>query len=341
MTQQIDKIREDIQNKEAEFLHQKAEYSKLCSKRELLTDQLKSLEKSIEEQSDVNKQYEKEINKLNEIIKEAEQERNRQEKELEVVVNDRDILGSQLIKRNNELASLYERIKSQQSLISKGAVQYQQRINDIAALKEKIIQVNQEYKRLEERLQDYDEKENEVHSLRRQFLQEQSRVKALEEELQTPMNVHRWRRIQGSDPNSYDMIMKIQKLQKQLIAKTEEVMEKDLLIQEKEKLYAELKSILTRQPGPEVVEQYNAYQQTLKEKTKKYEEMVKELEVYMIKARDLEFENKKYQDEFFSLKREYFQKKEKEKRQYKAYIDSLNTDIDPYMDQHIDDPSQV
>ena len=46
------------------------------------------------------------------------------------------------------------------------------------------------------------------------------------------------------------------------------VVEKELLIQEKEKLYMELKEILKRQPGPEVAEQLQMYQQTLKEKTK-------------------------------------------------------------------------
>ena len=34
----------------------------------------------------------------------------------------------------------------------------------------------------------------------------------------------------------------------------------DLLIQEKEKLYVELKNILARQPGPEVAEQLSLYQ---------------------------------------------------------------------------------
>ena len=75
-------------------------------------------------------------------------------------------------------------------------------------------------------------------------------------------------RHQGSDPSTYEMIQKIQTLQKRLISKTEEVVEKELLIQEKEKLYVELKHILARQPGPEVAEQLQIYQQTLKEKTK-------------------------------------------------------------------------
>jgi hypothetical protein len=74
--------------------------------------------------------------------------------------------------------------------------------------------------------------------------------------------------LQGSDPSQYEMIQKMQMLQKRLIAKTEEVVEKELMIQEKEKLYIELKHILARQPGPEVAEQLQIYQATLKEKTK-------------------------------------------------------------------------
>jgi hypothetical protein len=45
------------------------------------------------------------------------------------------------------------------------------------------------------------------------------------------MNVHRWRRLEGSDPATYEMVQKIQTLQRRLIAKTEEVVERDLQLQ--------------------------------------------------------------------------------------------------------------
>lgn len=78
----------------------------------------------------------------------------------------------------------------------------------------------------------------------------------------------------------FEMIQKIQTLQKRLITKTEEVVEKDLLIQEKEKLYVELKNILARQPGPEVAEQLSTYQGNLREKTKQMKAMASELNMY-------------------------------------------------------------
>ena len=38
-----------------------------------------------------------------------------------------------------------------------------------------------------------------------------------------------------------------------------QVVSKDLIIQDKERLYVELKNILARQPGPEVAEQLEIY----------------------------------------------------------------------------------
>lgn len=37
------------------------------------------------------------------------------------------------------------------------------------------------------------------------------------------MNVHRWRKLEATDSETYDLMTKIQTLQKRLIAKTEEV----------------------------------------------------------------------------------------------------------------------
>ncbi len=55
------------------------------------------------------------------------------------------------------------------------------------------------------------------------------------------------------------MIVKVQILQRRLIAKTEQVAEKDLMLAEKERLYTDLKAVLARHPGPEVAEQLSEY----------------------------------------------------------------------------------
>ena len=92
-----------------------------------------------------------------------------------------------------------------------------------------------------------DDLRNTAIKLERELLQERSKVTALSEELERPLNVHRWRKLEGSDPARFELIKRIHSLQKQLIAKAEHVVQKDLVIQEKEKLYIELKNILARQ----------------------------------------------------------------------------------------------
>ncbi len=76
-----------------------------------------------------------EIQKLNHIINEADAERLAQKKEFDRVKNERDIWGTQLIRRNEELALLYEKIKIQQSTLAKGEAQYHERLEDIRILK--------------------------------------------------------------------------------------------------------------------------------------------------------------------------------------------------------------
>lgn len=65
----------------------------------------------------------------------------------------------------------------------------------------------------------------ELYHIQRELLRERTRCKALEEELENPMNIHRWRKLEGSDPSTYEMIQKIHTLQRRLIVKTEEVSE--------------------------------------------------------------------------------------------------------------------
>ncbi len=47
--------------------------------------------------------------------------------------------------------------------------------------------------------------------------------KALGEDLEVPVNIHRWRKLKATNPDSFEKIAKIQSLSRRLIAKSEEV----------------------------------------------------------------------------------------------------------------------
>lgn len=58
-----------------------------------------------------------------------------------MVVSERDILSTQLIRRKAEAELLYEKIKINQSTLAKGENQYREKLGDIEQMKEKIAKV--------------------------------------------------------------------------------------------------------------------------------------------------------------------------------------------------------
>lgn len=315
MNHQIDQLKEEISSKEAALVKEHLEHQRVEKEKESLKAELQRMKQQAAETKAYIEAQEAEERKLLKIIAEADAERVRQKKELDQVISERDILGTQLVRRNDELALLYEKIKIQQSTLNKGEIQYNQRLEDIRVLKLEIKKLRREKTILQKSVANVDDLRREVYHLQRELLRERTRCKALEEELENPMNIHRWRKLEGSDPSTFEMIQKMQTLQKRLISKTEEVVEKELLIQEKEKLYVELKHILARQPGPEVAEQLQIYQQTLKEKTKQMKAMASELNMYESQVSEYKYEIERLARELQDVKKKYFLSKKKEQQQ--------------------------
>ncbi|KFO32350.1 Coiled-coil domain-containing protein 147 [Fukomys damarensis] len=209
-----------------------ADGERLRQKKELDQAELQKLRQQALETKHFIEKQEVEERKLLRIIAEADGERLRQKKELDQVISERDILGSQLVRRNDELALLYEKIKIQQSVLNKGESQYNQRLEDMRILKLEIKKLRWEKGILAKSVANVEELRQELFHMQKEFLKERTRCRALEEELENPMNVHRWRKLEASDPSSFELIQKIQALQKRLISKTEEVVEKELLLQD-------------------------------------------------------------------------------------------------------------
>merc|ERR1711934_527063 len=102
--------------------------------------------------------------------------------------------------------------------------------------------------------------------------------------------------------------MGIQALRKRLVAKTEEVVAKDAMILEKEKLYVELKNVLARQPGPEVAEQLALYQKNLKQKKVQMKKVQTELQLYKEQVEQHKQTIETIYQKMDKLKKDYFKK---------------------------------
>uniref|UniRef100_A0A8B9LB71 Cilia and flagella associated protein 58 n=1 Tax=Astyanax mexicanus TaxID=7994 RepID=A0A8B9LB71_ASTMX len=311
MTHQIDQLKEEITGKEATLVKEHLEFQRVEKEKEALKAELQKMRQQAEDTKRFIDNQAMEERKLLRNIADADAERMRQKKELEKVVSERDILGTHLVRRNDELALLYEKIKIQQSILNKGELQYNQRLEDIRLLKMEIKNLQRKKRNLNKNVSNMEDLRRELHHIQRELLKERARCGAMEQELENPKNVHRWRQLEASDPSTFELIQKIHSLQRRLITKSKEVVEKELLLQEKEKLYVELKHMLARLPGPEAAEQLSIYQQKLREKTKLLKALTAELNMYRSQVQEHRNDTERLAQELQDTKKKYLSLKKR------------------------------
>lgn len=124
MTQQINQLKEEISIKDTQKQDEDHKLKTHQNENSKLTKQIQSIKQQIQSSDDMIKTQDNDISRLKYVISEAEGEKLKQKKDYEMVINERDILGTQLIKRDEELALLYEKIKIQKSTLKKGENYY-------------------------------------------------------------------------------------------------------------------------------------------------------------------------------------------------------------------------
>eukprot|EP00742_Colponemidia_sp_Colp-10_P012644 GILJ01014228.1.p1 GENE.GILJ01014228.1~~GILJ01014228.1.p1 ORF type:complete len:572 (+),score=136.12 GILJ01014228.1:261-1976(+) len=306
MDHQIDQLKEELAMKEKKYFEeqarQKTENEKLLKIQKTCNEYKANLAACETRTSTL----EQEIKQMTKVINQCDSELSGQQQQFLTVTNERDILGTQLIRRNDELALLYEKLRIQQQTANKGEMQYRDRVTDIRMLKLKINELKRNIHMAQVRVKNIDDIKSHIITLQRQLTLERTKVQALSEELENPQNDLRWRKLDGEDLKDNEMIHKIQMLQKRLIAKTEESVEKDIITSEMDKLYVELRAILARQPGPEVAEQLNAYQQELRRKNMAMKSVASELNMSATHMSEAKYEIERLARELQEVKKMYF-----------------------------------
>lgn len=151
------------------------------------------------EVTDLRREIEKmkqEEKSLRQVLQRAEYDIGRHKKDIDNVMNERDILGTQLVRRNDELSLLYSRIQVLHGTLQRGEVQYNQRLEDIRLLKLEVKKLRTEKALLTKNIANMGDLRQEVFHLNRDLTKERLKVMALEEEVQTPLNIHRWRKLE-------------------------------------------------------------------------------------------------------------------------------------------------
>ena len=307
----MQQLRDELGNRENVMVKLKLENQQIMSERDKLNNEMCRMREQLGETKVYIGQQQRESAKLLQIIKESDTRAAQHKKDIENITQERDILGTQLIRRNDELALLYEKIRIQESVLVKGEKGYNQRVDDIRILKVEIRRLRRLVNKANTSMHQSEQLKNEFFYTQRELLRERARVKALEEELSRPLNLHRWRRLEGADPSTFELLKKTHFLQKRLIRKITQLARAHNVIEEKDKLYMELKRILSRQPGGETFEKMNAFKDNLKVRSRQMQAMAGELNMFAVRENEQKFETQRLAQELADVKKKYYIEKRK------------------------------
>lgn len=179
----INATKEEITIKDNQKQAEDDNEANLQKENQRLEGQIKAINQQIQSSDDMIKTLDNDTSRLKYVISEAEQEKLKQKKDYEMVIAERDILGTQLIKRDDELSQLYEKIKIQKSTLKKGDKYYQEKIDDITRLVDKIKRTKRDLIDAETETECIPDLKREIYLLQKELLEAQQKAKILSDEL--------------------------------------------------------------------------------------------------------------------------------------------------------------
>jgi chromosome segregation ATPase len=169
-------------------------------------------------------------------------------------LRERDIIANQMYRKSDENSLLENQVSGLKMTIDRGNSMYNERLEDIRILKLEILDLRSQSNMLKRALENTVDMRHEVLQLHRKLNQEKTRAKALEQEMLTPMNVHRWRKLNRRDPGRMELIKKCQRLQKNALNQFAKATKGEEVIAEQQEKIIELTKELEKRQNFDVHE---------------------------------------------------------------------------------------
>ena len=307
---EIENLKSDLKKKDDYIVDIKGKNTKFEKSLKNKEIDNNKLTKELDAKTKMCQAQEKEMEKLKINVEETSKNYNKLEGEYKKAIIDRDNLSSQLIRRNDEVSILHEKIMILTTDMSKLEKKIQEKEDYINNQSRSIQNLRRELSinmKFKEKAEAY---ARELINLNKELLREKNLNKALTEEVESSEKLfHRWRKLEGIDPDSLELHYKISLLQKRLISKTEECVEKEITIQDLTKELANSKKLANKKPLFEIEESIKKYKQEL---TKQYDRMkaiIAELNMYRNQVEEYKSDNNRVKKENIELQNKYHELK--------------------------------
>ncbi|KAI5715412.1 hypothetical protein M8J77_015575 [Diaphorina citri] len=263
---QVEQLKEDITYRQNQLIREQNLREKIQKEKEHLSAECKQARADNDLVRKTNARLENEMNDLNKAMSDVETRRDELEKQVNQLLDARDILGVKLLRTERTLALTNEKARIYEITLHKGKIWYNRKLKEIQLLKLEIKHLRQEKTLMKKSIDNTANIRSEMFYLQRDLCREKVKCRVLEEELQNPLNVHRWRKLEATDPDRYELIQKVHLLQKRILLQNQNLLRQERRFQNLLRLQIKLQTMLSKQPSVEEVNQLVSYKYLVKEK---------------------------------------------------------------------------
>ncbi|EGR33105.1 hypothetical protein IMG5_061610 [Ichthyophthirius multifiliis] len=239
-----------------------------------------------------------EIEKLNIIIESLESQILSLNKKYQISTESRNYIGIQLIDRNDQLCIMYEKSNICEKTLNNGELDLKKIAEEARMLKLEIKEKKRQILIAQKNIDLVPFLAQQVVTIKEQLKCKQKIYLELSQKLEDPLNMKRWRELEGEDDDLESLNAKIFVLEERLNKKKEEELQKELVLDEISNISDKLRDevLSGRQETLELSEKLGSFQQRLKQITRQTMSIISELSMYQAMIIKLERERKEIQE---------------------------------------------
>eukprot|EP00918_Siedleckia_nematoides_P085596 GHVU01188349.1.p1 GENE.GHVU01188349.1~~GHVU01188349.1.p1 ORF type:complete len:393 (-),score=90.52 GHVU01188349.1:797-1975(-) len=312
---QAEGLKRGIGRKNERLIALLAEKKELERNNKLMKEEVYTIQRKHAQMKELQEKQSSEVTQLTMVINLAQEARSAREIDRRAVLAERDMMESQVTKRELELASVYEQLRLKQSQMNAGYAEYEKKLQELDEARHLVVEEQNMLATLQDKAAEIGYLKLLIVSLEKDLLRENARNRTLTDELETNINVHRWRHFNNVAPGTYEVFNQSRMLQKTLIGKNDELLAKQMELQALEREFHDLSTTATpggpmaNQDLPHVLRQCKA---SLDEKTERLKTTTERLTTKREEALLLKEQTDKLSRDLNSMRLKYVQRLRKD-----------------------------
>jgi len=296
---EIEILRTAVMQKDKDLQKHRLKKMNAIVMRDSLRNEMAKQQRLEEEMREKREQQKMDMQKLNLMINQGEEQMVKLRKRYEKNVQHRNDRGIKLIERNEEVCVFYEKVNIQDQMVRNGEVELKAKEEEIRFMDLQQQEERRSVQLLHKSMPNKINLEKELVTLQIQLQQCQDRMLELEKDLENPYDETRVRYLSGKDPSPGEIQGKVEELETRLAEKEEQLLEKDLIFEQVERLVGRIrnKAEVGKDDTLNLAKSVNSVQARIKETTRKMMALVSELSMNQAQAMRMQQEVKEREAE--------------------------------------------